>query len=279
MPPILACHTNSYGHLGGAAAIQNVREAGVQYLEIPIRTAGLRSRYDDPPLITTDSTLADLQQLDRTLRAADVSVCSFTCLAGNPLDPANVALMCRKLDLASHFGVKWVVGDAGSAESDADRDTVYSHLRQIGDYAGQLGIIVCLELQRGLCLNHREMLRVMAELQHPALRLNFDTGNLLCFNESIQGEVALAKSCHLVKHVRLKDSSGRFGDADFPTLGRGGAVDFLRVYQILRDCGFKGPYSIEIAGAPSDGEFTLPDYQARIIESVSYLRRLGYFER
>ena len=72
---------------------------------------------------------------------------------------------------------------------------------------------VCFETHRGLCVNHREMLHLMNELQHPALRLNFDTGNILYYNENIHGEVALAKACHLVKHVHLKDTPGRMGDS------------------------------------------------------------------
>ena len=81
MPPIIACHTNSYGHLGGPAAIQNVRAAGLDFIEIPIRTAGFRSRRDDPPLLTTDATPANLVQLERLLASEGVSVSSFTCMA------------------------------------------------------------------------------------------------------------------------------------------------------------------------------------------------------
>ncbi|MBI3862462.1 MAG: sugar phosphate isomerase/epimerase [Planctomycetia bacterium] len=278
MPSVIACHTNSYGHLGGPAAIRSVRSAGLEHVEIPIRNVGFRSRRDDPPLLTTDSTLADLKDLERLLASEGVSVSSFTCQSGNPLDPANVAIMLRKLDLASHFGVQRVVADAGIADDEGQRSMIYSHLRQIGDHAARLGIVICFETHRGLCVNHREMLKTMADLAHPALRLNFDTGNILYYNEQIQGEVALAKACHLVKHLHLKDSQGRLGDWNFPALGRGGAVDFLRVYQIMRDCGFRGPYSIEIEGIGDEPDLPLEDYHARVVESVQYLRSLGYFE-
>ena len=277
MPPLIACHTNCYGHLGGPAALESARAAGLDYLEIPIRTSGFRSRRNDPPLVTTDSTLSELRQLEKRLTQSGLAVCSFTCMSGNPLVLENVATMLRKLDLASHFGVKFVVADAGAAADDSERRALYDHLRQIGDRAAQLGITVCFETQRGICVNHREMIHVMRELSHPALRLNFDTGNILYFNENIHGEVALAKCCHLVKHVHLKDSSGRFGDWNFPALGSGGGVDFLRVYQIMRDVGFSGPLAIEIEGTADEPDLPLEQYQARIVESVQYLKRLGYF--
>lgn len=278
MPAIIACHTNSYGHLGGAVAIESVRSAGLEYIEFPIRSAGFRSRRNDPPLLSTESTLSDLLAVDRLLERSGVRVSSCTCIAGNPAEPANFAAMLRKLDLASHFGVKFVVGDAGAPQTDDEREKAYGSLAKVGDHAARLGIIVCFETHRGLCVNHREMLRTMADLAHPHLRINFDTANILYYNENIHGEVALAKVCHLVKHVHLKDTSGKFGEWNFPALGSGGAVDFLRVYQIMRDCGFNGPYTIEIEGVGDEPDLPLAEYHQRVVESVKYLRTLGYFD-
>jgi inosose dehydratase len=279
MPDMIACHTNSYGHLGGAAAIESIRSAGLEYIELPIRTAGFRSRRNDPPLVTTESTWAALSEFERLLERNGVAVSSCTCIAGNPAEPANLAAMLRQLDLASHFGVKFVVGDAGAPQDDEERQRIYASLSQIGDHAAKLGITVCFETHRGLCVNHREMLRTMADLAHPHLRLNFDTANILYYNENIQGEAALAECCHLVKHVHLKDTPGTFGEWNFPALGSGGGVDFLRVRQIMRDCEFKGPYTIEIEGVGDEGDLPLEAYHQRVVESVEYLRTLGYFER
>ncbi|MGE5192278.1 MAG: sugar phosphate isomerase/epimerase family protein [Deltaproteobacteria bacterium] len=278
MPPIVACHTNSYGHLGGAAAIEGIRAAGLEYVEFPIRRAGFRSRTGAPPLVTTESTLAGLRSVERLLEGHGVRVASCTCMAGNPLQEAVVAVMRRQLDMASHFGVKFVVADAGAAGDDDELARIYANLNRIGDYAAKLGITVCFETHHGLCVNHREMRQIMADLAHPNLQLNFDTGNIVYYNEDICGEVALAKVCHLVKHLHLKDSSGRFADWNFPALGSGGGVDFLRVYQIMRDCGFRGPYSIEIEGIADEPELSLAAYQQRVVESVEYLRTLGYFD-
>jgi len=278
MPPLIACHTSCYGPFGGEAAIEQLRSAGLEHVEFPIRTTGFQSRRGDPPLVTTESTFEELRVVERLLGRHDVAVSSCTCIGGNPADPAHLEVMRRKLDLASHFGVRFVVADAGNPADEDERRLVYSHLTRLGDHAAKLGITVCFETHRGLCGNHREMLRTMADLDHAHLRLNFDTGNILYYNENIQGEVALARTCHLVKHVHLKDSRGGFGEWNFPALGRGGGVDFLRVRQIMRDCGFAGPYSIEIDGGAEDSEMDLAAYHARVVESVEYLRTLGFFE-
>jgi inosose dehydratase len=278
MPPQIACHTHSYGPFGGTAAIEHVRAAGLDWIELPIRTAGIRTRWGDAPLVDTEATLADLVDVDRLLEARGVRVASATCLAGNPLDPANRALVRRKLDLASHFGVTVAVIDAGDAENDGQREQLYARLREIGDYADRLGMTVCCEMHRGLCVNHREMLWTLQQVDHPRVRANFDTGNLLYFNENVHGEVALAKSCHVVRHVRLKESQGMFGQWHATTLGRGGGVDFLRTYQIMRNCGFPGPYSIAIEGVEGEPDLSLAELHQRVVESVRYLRQLGYFD-
>ncbi|MGQ0633513.1 MAG: sugar phosphate isomerase/epimerase family protein [Planctomycetaceae bacterium] len=275
--PLIACHTHCYGPFGAVAAIENVGAAGLESVQLVIHTSGLTSRWGERPLVSTDSTLRDLDRVSSLLDANGVRVASCTCAAGSHLDPAQVALMKRKLDLASHFAVPVVVGEAGVAESDAERTTICANLQALGDYAERLHLTVCLDTQRGLCVDHREMLRLMRALDHPRLRLNFDTGNILCYNEHASVEVALAKVCQFVSHVHLKDSSGVYGDRSFPELGSG-AVDFLRTWQILRDCGFPGPYSILIEESAAEPEPSLEKLQRRVVASVTYLRALGYFD-
>jgi inosose dehydratase len=277
MPPQIACHPSSYGRFG-AAAIEHIRAAGLEWIELPIRTAGVRTRWGDEPLIDSNSTAADCAAAIRRLDAQGVRVASCTCLAGNPLDPANFTLAQRKLDLAAHFGVTVAVIDAGAADDDDGRAQLHARLRALGEFADRLGITLCCEMHRGVCVNHREMLWTLQQVNHPRVRANFDTGNLLYYNDAVHGEVALAKACHVVRHVRLKESQGRFGHWHATTLGRGGGVDFLRTYQIMRNCGFRGPYSIAIEGIEGERDLPLEEYHQRVVESVRYLRTLGYFD-
>lgn len=278
MPAIVSCLTNSYGRFGARAAIEKVRDAGIGHIELPIRTAGVASPFGDEPLVTTASTAADLDHVQRLLREHDVAVSSCNVTSGNPLDPQVVQITQQKLDLAAKFGVSLVVGEAGEAETDEELQKLYGHLREIGDAAGRLGITYCFETHPGICQDHYGMLETMQALDHPQLKLNFDTANILYYNENVNGEVALAKVCHHVRHVHLKDSQGDYGKWYFPALGRGGAVDFVRVLELTRTCGFNGPYSLEIEGIAGEGELPLDDYHQRIVESVAHLRNCGYFD-
>jgi inosose dehydratase len=278
MPALISCLTNSYGRFGAQAGIEQMAAAGIHHVELPIRTAGVDSPFGDQPFVTSAATLDDLKQADELLERHGVAVCSCNVTSGNPLDPEVVAITKRKLDLATHFGVSLVVGGAGEAGTPEELETLYGNLREIGDHAGQLGITYCFETHPGICQHHRGMLDTMQALDHPHLKLNFDTANILYYNENVVSETALAKVCHHVRHIHLKDSQGDFGKWYFPALGRGGAVDFVRVLQLMSTCGFTGPYSLEIEGIAGEGELTLKAYQQRIAESVEHLRTCGYFD-
>jgi len=278
MPAIVSCLTNSYGRFGAQAAIERLPSAGIHHVELPIRTAGTDSPFGDQPLVTSQSTLDELKRVDRLLEQYGMTVSSCNVSSGNPLDPDVAAVTKRKLDLATHFGVNLVVGGAGEAETDEELETLYRHLQEIGDYAAKLEITYCFETHPGICQDHRQMLDTMQALDHPQLKLNFDTANILYYNENLNGETALAKVCHHVRHVYLKDSQGDYGKWYFPALGRGGAVDFVRVLQLMSTCGFSGPYSLEIEGIAGEGELSLDEYHQRIVDSVDHLRTCGYFD-
>ncbi|MBM81639.1 MAG: xylose isomerase [Planctomycetaceae bacterium] len=276
MPLIVSCFANSYGRFGTQAAIENVKAAGIDYVELPIRTEGVKPFFGDVPMVTNASGIEDLKVVDVLLEKNGVKVSSCNLTTGNPLERKNTEIIKRKLELASHFGVTKCVGDAGKIEDDSQLHTLYSHLREIGDHAAKHNITFCFETHPGICQDHRGMYETMEALQHANLRLNFDTGNLFYYNDYMECEVALAKVCHLVGHVHLKDCQGERGAWYFPALGNGGAVDFVRVLELLTTCGFMGPFSLEIEGIEGEGELTLEQHQQRIVDSAEHLKSCGY---
>ena len=104
------------------------------------------------------------------------------------------------------------------------------------------------------------MLALMGEVDHPHVRLNFDTGNIAYYNRGADPCDELEQVKHLVRNVHLKDNRGGFEDWYFPAVGDGGGVDFVRVREILDGVGFTGPYTIEIEGIGGEPE---PGLEAR----------------
>ena len=95
----------------------------------------------------------------------------------------GVELTQRRIQFAGKwFGVAVVVSGAGQPADEAERRVVIDHLRRIGDTAGEMGITVALETHKGPTQNADAMLALMDELDHPHVRLNFDTGNIAYYN-------------------------------------------------------------------------------------------------
>ena len=113
MTCIISCLTNSYGRFGAQAAIEKVRDAGIEWIELPIRTDGSDSIFGDDPLLTDQATPDQLSEVARRLAAHDVRLSSCNVTSGNPLDPEVLAVTLRKLDIAAELGVELVVGGAG----------------------------------------------------------------------------------------------------------------------------------------------------------------------
>ncbi len=122
------------------------------------------------------------------------------------------------------------------------------------------------------------MLQLMSEVDHPHVRLNFDTGNIAYYNRALDLCEELKRVNHLVGSVHLKDNRGGFEDWYFPALGEGGAVDFTGVRRVLDGVGFAGPYTIEIEGIGGEPEPGLEERHQRIGRSVAHLRACGYFD-
>jgi len=196
-------------------------------------------------------------------------------LLTSELIPAGVARFKARLDLAQRLGMRLVIGSGGEA-TEEDRPALMATLRGIGDYAAARSLTVCLETHPGVTNNAAQMLRTMQELQHPAVRLNFDTANILYYNEGADVLAELRTVLPYIGHVHLKDSRGRLRDWYFPALGEGGAVDFAAVGRILNDGGFFGPFSIELEGIQDEPELTLDERQDRLQRSVDHLRKVGF---
>ncbi len=276
MNPKIACFTNSYGRFGGEAAVAHLPTVGIEWLELPIRTDPGPGFFGDLPLITIEANSAKIAALQHRITKAGLRISSCNVTSGNPLDPEVLAVTKKKLDIAANFGVELVVGGAGEAESETDRDTLYRHLTEIGDHAADLGIVYCFETHPGLCQHPGSMLETMDRLGHPHLKLNFDTGNVLYYNEGADVLMALRQVREHVRHVHLKDTNGRYRDWHFPALGAGGAVDFAAVKRILDEGNYAGPYSLELEGIEGEPELSLADYQTRVADSMKHLKSCGF---
>ena len=152
-------------------------------------------------------------------------------------------------------------------------DTVYGRLREAGDVAASHGVTIVMETHPDLITNADTARRTMESVNHPNVRVNFDTANVYFYNEGVDGVEELRRIVDYVAAMHLKDTDGGYRSWHFPALGRG-IVNFRDTFEVLDRAGFDGPCTLEIEGI--EGETSTERRVCdRMAESVEYLRRLG----
>lgn len=156
------------------------------------------------------------------------------------------------------------------------KEVAYERLRRVGDIAKRCGVTVVLETHPDLGVNADAHLETMRRVNHPNIRVNFDTGNITFYNKGADAVTELRKIIDYVATIELKDHTGRYMEWNFPTLGKG-KVDFPAVLRLLEDRHFRGPITLEVEGVQGV-EMTEAQTKQYIADSVAYIQSLGDFK-
>jgi inosose dehydratase len=277
---IVSCFTNCFGPSGVRAAVERVKDAGIDHLELALRGHNFGGLViPESAVITEKASDAEADAFVALLHRHEVKVSGCNVGGADIRTEDGVELTERRIRFAKRwFDVKVVVSGAGQPANAAERTLIVDHLRRIGTTAANLGIVVALETHKGPTQNAAAMLDLLNDLNHPGIRLNFDTGNIAYYNEGVDPADELEKVAPLVRNVHVKDNRGRFEDWYFPAVGDGGAVDFRRIREILDGVDYSGAYTIEIEGIAGEPEPGLDGRAERVRRSVEHLRNCGYFE-
>jgi len=248
---IISCRPGSYrkyAHLAfeylPKAGIYNVEISPPAPDEIPRTKAELRRHGLTAASLATGCNLAkesDIRALEQSLETA------------------------RKMDV----GVVFCSTNSGGLPGRQP----FEKLAILGDAAASCHTVISMETHPDLCQNGDQMLRTMKLVNHPNVRINFDTANIYYYNEGVDAVAELKKIARYVASVHLKDTNGKPKTWYFPTLGKG-VVDYPSVFRILNELGFRGPFTLEMEGIEGE-DLTLEQTHQRIVDSVNYLREIG----
>ena len=280
MDRIISCFTNCFGEAGVFAAVERLGETGLDHLDLALRGHNFGGLLiPESAVITVDTPEPRIHEFLESLDKHKVKISGCNVGGANILEPSGLDLTRRRMQFAKRwFGVDIVVTGAGQPSNDAERQIMIESLRSLGNTASELGLTIALETHKGPTENAAAMLRLMDEVNHPQVLLNFDTGNIAYYNAKMKPEDELEKVKHLVRNVHVKDNRGGFEDWFFPAVGDGGAVDFVRVREILDGVGFRGAYTIEIEGIKGEPEPGLDGRVDRVFRSAHHLVACGYFK-
>ncbi len=251
MANLIACNLNSYRQYRDGA-YEHLARIGLNYVEIPCPEA--------------DKTDAVQRELDGFgLRASSLIIrCEMHA-------DDVVQRFTHSLNTVAEMGVGLVFTSVKTGG--IDRDFVYGRLQDIGDAAAEREIVVAMETHPDLITNADVALETMRSVNHPNIRINFDTANVHYYNEGVDSVEQFRRVSHAVAAVHLKDTNGAFQTWHFPALGEG-IVDFPSVFEIFAGHGRNGPYTLELEGIQGE-TLTRSDVERRIEQSMDYLRDRG----
>jgi sugar phosphate isomerase/epimerase len=133
--------------------------------------------------------------------------------------PGCVEELAGQLAICERMGVRYLF--LSPRHTGVDRETAYERLRQAGEIARRHGVTIALETHPDLGTNGATHLETMKRINHPNVRVNFDTGNITYYNQGADVVAELEKIIDYVATVELKDHGGLAKTWDFPALGKG----------------------------------------------------------
>lgn len=146
----------------------------------------------------------------------------------------------KQIDHAATLGIDFVM--SFGADNPDEFDNYIKMMRDASNYAADKGIKVVMKPHGGISASAKEILDTIESVGHPNFSIWYDAGNIIHYT----GKDPVAELDQLVPHISgfcAKDCATLKGDVmiQFGT----GKVDFVSVFQKLKDGGFKGPIMVE----------------------------------
>ncbi|MEN6449546.1 MAG: sugar phosphate isomerase/epimerase family protein [Thermoguttaceae bacterium] len=186
---------------------------------------------------------------------------------------SSVDELAAQLAVCERMGVRYLF--LSPKHTGVSKQVAYDRLRRAGDIARRRHVTISLETHPDLGVNADAHLETMRAVNHPNVRVNFDTGNITFYNKKADAVTELRKIIDYVATVELKDHNGQYMAWNFPALDRG-VVDFPGVLKLLEQHHFRGPITIEVEGEKGV-EMDEAQTKRYIAESVKYVQSLGNF--
>ena len=198
-------------------------------------------------LVTLDPARRKLirQLLDEN-RLGLSAVAAHTSMAESDADQneANLKRLRDSIDLAAELAkpgepaiMASLVG-GGVDEWDSKKELIAERVRGLGDYAAGRGAILAVEPHSGTAFDTPEKaLWLMEQVDHPAVRLNFDISHFDIIGIGIDECVPAMVPWSV--HTHVKDQRGRYPKHEFLTPGSG-PFDFVHYLSAMHQAGYTG---------------------------------------
>jgi len=262
--PTIAVNTVTYLPYSLDEALGGIRAAGFRWVEI----ASIPGVCQHIPLDMDDTAIETLR---RKLASAGLQLCSLSSHTDLTSKEGSRFAM-RAISLASRLGVSIVNTAVGGPSNENEDESLFlENIPEIADWARRSRVVLALEIHGTLTATGRKSHDLIRKVNHPNVKINYDTGNSLYFADTPPYE-DLMEALPEVVHIHLKDKIGGRGVWNFPPIGTG-EIDFRRILDSLSAADFSGPMSIEIEFTDK-GWPSLAEVDAAVVVAFRNLTRL-----
>lgn len=234
---------------------------------------------------------AELADALRRTGLHPVAVSAIRCSVIDPdAGEANLAYSHRTIDAAAELGCQvvsvglhrplteaqrgtlWFWTVDGPHDDPADWDLAVGRLRELGEHAADAGVVLSLEMYEDTLLGSSESaVRLVRDVDHPAVGLNPDLGNLYRLHREIEPFQAAVEACaphtnywHVKSYSRDVDAqTGVITSVPAPMYA--GSMNWRAAIRTAVEAGFDGPFCVEHYGG---------DGLSVMAENRRYLRRI-----
>lgn len=154
-----------------------------------------------------------------------------------------------RIDFAKNLGADYIVSTAGPI---VNRDQFLKNINVLGDYAGEVGITICLEnMGDGLpniIDSAAPAVELIKEINRETVKINYDFANLLPhLRERLRPEEDYKIALPETGYIHVKDAA-KYGNGNwyFPAIGTG-MVDFKTILPALAKHPKPIPLSLELS--------------------------------
>jgi sugar phosphate isomerase/epimerase len=231
----------------------------------------------------TEEVLRTLDDLEIRMPQAHAHLRADVAHPDESRRAADTDRVHREMACCAALGVKTVVVHPGGGDgyTTADEQRELHRLNRecfamLADHAAELGLRIALENmmdrkstgRRGFGARPEELIDLLADLDHPALGICFDTSHANV--QALKCADAIRQFGPLICATHISDNDGS-GDQHL-TPG-GGTIDWPSAVAALRAIGYTGIFNLEIPGEsePAPGPALL---ETRVREALEVARRL-----
>ncbi len=245
MDRIVSVSTMAFDGYALETALDELAALGVRYVE----PASVDKVFQH--LVEEDFCSARANRLRQELNDRGLSCLSLSAhmdLTG----PDAIERFHRRLEFARNLGARCVNTIAGPA----DRGEEFRrNIPAIAERARDLGVVMALENHGDLLNGGQQALDFIREINHPAVRVNYDTGNAWYYSKgTIDPVEELALLAPVVAHVHVKSPKIVEGLLRWVALGDG-ALDLPALAHVLKGRMPGVPVSYELSPRQRSRDF------------------------